>query len=364
MSLSELGTLLVRNSVTAGSLRTYSIGWNAWRDFAVSFNIDPFLRFLPSSSDGVASSQQVSITVTFIAFCFFVRRLSPSTISNYLAGVSFHFRAAGFDTSFLSSSPVDMAKSGAMLLARQQITTGQSATLPCSLDMILAYQRSVPVGYERYHAIVTGMLLGFSMLLRVSEYVALPHSNHHFRGKDVVFTFADGTTHGSHAVVASDWPQVVKVSFLVRSAKNDTYGQGNKMIFARRAVVDSQAICICKVAFDWAVRAELLADDAFLSYRQQWQVTYSDINQAVKSAARLAHLPPSRFSTHSLRYGGASALAAAGISHYGIQLYGRWHSTAFLQYIKMSEAVFNRTLNVILTGSNLSAADIHAMFPV
>lgn len=362
VSLHQLGGVLMQNSVTPSSLRTYSIGWDAWCHFASEFQFDPYL--------GLREHQKLdmlppaSVTVAFIAYCFFLRRLSPATISTYLAGVGFHFRFAGLDTAFLSSTQVDMAKSGALLLARRDATAGQTTTLPCSLDMILAYARSVPVGYERYHAIVTGMLLGFSLLLRVSEYVALPNSNHHFRSQDVTFALCDGSTRASHSIQVDDWSQITKVIFLVRSAKNDTQGHGNKMIFARRPTEATSGVCICKVTFDWAVRARLQPDDPFLSYRQQWHVSYSEINQAVKAAATLARLPQARFSTHSLRYGGASALAAAGVSHYGIQLYGRWHSTAFLQYLKMSEAVFNRTLDVILTSDSLSVADIRHLFPV
>lgn len=362
VSFDQLGRLLMQSSVSPSTLRTYNIGWESWCNFAKLFQFDPFLRHFPPQE--LIVSSHVSTAVTFIAHCFFVRRLAPATITTYLAGVGFYFRLAGLDTSFLNSASVDMAKSGASLLARRETTTGQSSTLPCSLDMILAYQRSVPVGYERYQAIVTGLLLGFSMLLRVSEYVALPNSNHHFRSQDVVFSYIDGSTRASHSVLADDWPQITKVTFLVRSAKNDIHGHGNKMIFARRSLDSKNAVCLCKVAFDWAVRAQLLQGDAFLSYRQQWLVTYSDINHAVKSAATLAGLPQARFSSHSLRYGGASALAAAGMSHHGIQLYGRWHSTAFLQYLKMSEAVFNRTLDVILTSSSFSVTDIRDMFPV
>ena len=49
-------------------------------------------------------------------------------------------------------------------------------------------------------------------------------------------------------------------------------------------------------------------------------------------------LPEINVNTHSLRRGGASALAASGHSAYTIQLLGRWYSSAFTRYIEFDDA--------------------------
>ena len=43
---------------------------------------------------------------------------------------------------------------------------------------------------------------------------------------------------------------------------------------------------------------------------------------------------PERYSTHAIRIGGASALAAAGLPDWQIKKLGRWKSLAFLEYIQ------------------------------
>jgi hypothetical protein len=58
--------------------------------------------------------------------------------------------------------------------------------------------------------------------------------------------------------------------------------------------------------------------DPFLSYRQSWALSYSRFNAAIKSVAASLRLIPKRYSTHSLRIGGASVLAAAGLQDYFI----------------------------------------------
>lgn len=363
--LNQLSLFLMRNSVAPSSQHTYEIGWRIWCGFAGSCGFDPLISETSPSSVVMHpfSSFQIAAAVAFIAYCFFSKKLSPATIATYLASVGYYYRLNGISAGFLHSDAVDMARSGASLLHRQLRPVRDTSTLPCSLEMILTYQRSVPAAYEKHHAVITGMLLGFSLLLRVSEYVALPTSSHFLRSQDVTFVLHSGAHIPSHMVSEALWPQVTKVVFLIRSAKNDSEGSGNRMVFSRKDCVDSTTFCICRVTFDWATRARLVLDDAFLSYRQLWQVSYKDINTAVKEAAVMAGLNPARFSTHSLRYGGASALAAAGTSYYSIQQYGRWKSSIFLQYLKLSEEVFNRAFASLSHANNLSTNDIRLMFP-
>ena len=101
----------------------------------------------------------------------------------------------------------------------------------------------------------------------------------------------------------------------------------------------------------WAVCAHSGFDDPFFSmngFSGQWKVNSLHISQAVKEMAKEKGFAQSRFTSHSLRYGGATTLAAAGLPDSWIQVYGRWRSLAFLQYIKLSENIFEtvqRTMN-------------------
>ena len=53
-------------------------------------------------------------------------------------------------------------------------------------------------------------------------------------------------------------------------------------------------------------------------------------------------LDPSRVSSHSLRIGGATAMAAAGMSEYEIKQMGRWKSDVFLDYARYTTQLLER----------------------
>ena len=69
-------------------------------------------------------------------------------------------------------------------------------------------------------------------------------------------------------------------------------------------------------------------------------------------------LDPTKFRTHSLRIGGASMLAAAGVPDYVIQTQGRWKSLAFLEYIRVAKRSFDATLAAICNTDGLTVCDV------
>ena len=77
----------------------------------------------------------------------------------------------------------------------------------------------------------------------------------------------------------------------------------------------------------------------------------------MRSIATKAGFSPSQiscFSTHSLRFGGASTLLAAGVDKYQIQLAGRWKSDAFMIYLLAAHSLFERTQSALSDSSVLS----------
>ena len=65
------------------------------------------------------------------------------------------------------------------------------------------------------------------------------------------------------------------------------------------------------------------------------QVSSSSISNAVKRAAKLYGLDPKRYSSHSLRSGGATAMFLGGSSDATVQLFGRWTSDAYKAYVRI-----------------------------
>ena len=120
------------------------------------------------------------------------------------------------------------------------------------------------------------------------------------------------------------------------------------MEFFKSAMGKDCAYCIVTSLHSWAVRAQPLFGQPFLSWRGEWVLSYDRLSKAIKKVASEMGLDPTRYRTHSLRIGGASMLAAAGRPDYEIQKLGRWKSLAFLEYIKVGKATFDAALAAIV----------------
>ncbi len=80
------------------------------------------------------------------------------------------------------------------------------------------------------------------------------------------------------------------------------------------------------------------AGPLFLS-NQGKQLSTSAISSIVKRVAALAHLP-GRYSSHSLRIGGATAAMIAGLSLEQIKAIGNWQSEAVMRYLRLTQTAF------------------------
>jgi hypothetical protein len=72
-------------------------------------------------------------------------------------------------------------------------------------------------------------------------------------------------------------------------------------------------------------------------------------------------LPATNVSSHSLRIGGASALAAAGAYDRDIMILGRWKSLVFLNYIRSSKLSSSRSMKLIVDPNSFSTLDVHRL---
>ena len=87
------------------------------------------------------------------------------------------------------------------------------------------------------------------------------------------------------------------------------------------------------------------------------------VNDILREMAIHFSLNPTRVFSHSLRIGGASALAAAGVPDYIILDIGRWKSLAFLAYVRCTIKMFE-IARYALSRNNLITLDkIRLMHP-
>lgn len=138
---------------------------------------------------------------------------------------------------------------------------------------------------------------------------------------------------------------------------------GHKFTYQKLSAEDPGLFCIVTEMFNCASTLRPGRDTAFFAWRGDasepaWSLGEHAINKLVKDGAALYGFDTSKFSSHSLRIGGASALAAAGAPSWVIQLTGRWMPLAFLQYIRLASTAFQRSLILQTDGTTFTAQHI------
>jgi integrase len=322
----------------------------------------PFPHFPPPEwfASRRTYSFPIAAVLNFMFQLFFIDKLAAATISVYLAALKYHLNCDNCDTEWFTTFAITKARSALATMCRQRKAEREIGKLPFSLDLIELYKVKYPPQVYKNRAIYTAMRLAHLLMLRISEYT-ITRANHFIRGQDISFCLDDGSYVASPHVSYPKASRITGVLIDVRSAKNDKHGAGHRFYFAREAATSSQ--CICTVLLEWALIAFPTMAQPFFSYRSRWRLSRQDMSEALKAVAILVHLDPSRVSPHSLRYGGASALAAANTPSYLIQQLGRWKSLAFLHYIHLSEGLLATAQAVLSDPRAFTVADIQRFHP-
>ena len=366
-------TTLVWNSVQGNTRDQYSIPWNHWIVWAGEFGTDRFLRttpacWSPSVAAEFAFGFPVAAFVSFVAYLFGDIGLRPATVSSYVSGVKFMLQMSGVDTRFVDDDPTfRRLKSGCNLAYRISHPSYNDKTMPFTVEMIMAAQRFLDQSSVEGYMTVSAMKIAYCCLLRKSEYLFQLKTRHHLKGRCVLFVHrmpggGEVTVDSSRASscgLSSDTLYEIVIDVL--SAKNDAMGSGHRMAFLRVRLQDrpsGQPFDLAEDMWRYAVWARPTPEGPFFVYRSSIRLSYHVFTNNIKKTAGLMGFNRDFFSTHSLRIGGASALAAAGVPDYIIQTMGRWKSLAFLMYIRLASSAYNAALAKMCNTETLTVSDL------
>lgn len=341
---------LLVSGVADTSATTYCTGWKHWIEMCHEYNdMDPFLQIPPD----IAGRSQMSVKIPFqiTAVLHFIaylaergdngtRKLKATTIVDYLAAVRHFLQINLVDVEFMTNPIITKVKSALACEERFDDLVQDTKNLAFTPDMILYFKHNLASTQSfQDQAIVMAMELQFTALNRVSELIPTA-ADYYCRAMDIKFGFdlqglGKITTVTSHNSWAYPVSHVCSMTYRIRGSKTDQHRRGVTMYFEVMDESDpSVAFCVVRDALRWAQVARPTGEDAFLSYRNEWGLGYDQYNAAFKLTALRMDLPPERYSTHSARIGGASALASAGLPDWQIKKLGRWKSLAFLEYIQ------------------------------
>jgi hypothetical protein len=368
-------------SVIEASRKTYRTGFDHFLRYVKLLQTDSCLRIIPSAFYLLPQPQPLSwFLLAMLGFLTYLRlnvEVAPGTVSTYCSGVRFFLLNMGVDVSEMDHSPVMKAVRSGMHKSWRALpgnAKSERDTLPYSADMLVRARNELchsatPERQTRVElAAATAIVFGFILLARVSEYI-VTSSNHYICGKHIVFLLRSGALIDASQAHLHSIDDVVEMQATIKDSKNDLDAMGHKFTYEKLPQGSSGLVCIVSEMFRCASVLCPASDSAFFAWRgdsseKAWLLSEHYINNLLKRGAALFGFSDlKKFHSHSLRIGGASALAAAGAPSWVIQLTGRWKSLAFLTYIRLASTAFQRSFEMQTDGTTFTAAHIQQWNP-
>ena len=290
-----LGTALAKNTIN-----TYKSSIRQYLRFCQTVGVSP----LPLTEPNLEN------------FCTYLLPLvGHGSMETYLNGVQCWSKMNGF-----KEEKKFMERLKYVLMGIQRVQ-GQTHVRPLRppitwvrLNSIMAFIRYTESGYMQ-RLLSAVVLVGFFGMLRVSEFTSPSpfYFNHaiHLTAKDVHIDF-----NRNLALV------------FIKYSKTDQFGVGTTVRIARL----NHPLCPVLALHSYLQLRGTQEGPLFL-FPDGFYFTRSDLCRLLSRALPLVP----HVNTHSLRRGGASALAAAGVSHEIIKALGRWKSDAYKRYIELSD---------------------------
>ena len=142
------------------------------------------------------------------------------------------------------------------------------------------------------------------------------------------FNLAVNLAWGDVAVDNNENPQMIRIH--LKKSKCDQFGAGSDI------TVGCTGSSLCPFA---AILSFITfcgdSPGLFFIDSDKTAFTKSQFVSEIHSILNMVGLPQHHYAGHSFRIGAATLAALAGVQDSTIQALGRWHSAAFLQYIRM-----------------------------
>jgi hypothetical protein len=327
--------------------------------------------------DGIPSSKRdtADSIANYLAVMCGIRLLAPKSVEGvYLPGIAAifemnnvinHFREAshspviklllrGFTRSYDKRNPEDLRFKmafGADLALASKVIMIQNGGARSYYDCDIHSTRADLIR-ERMFLV---MIVGIYFLLRCSEHIqskagtnASPVTRNHFTFYDI---------HGRK--IPYDMIGRVEADLVIISidfSKTDRSGFGRRVSHKRQS--DHAAVCVVCLLEHWIIitrdhygatsQMEIYVVPGFpkLQLADLHRLMHETVMLKLRETASAGDIPSHRIkaTSHSLRYGGATMMAAAGYPQYMIAIYGGWseNSRSLRIYTKTSDEMVGR----------------------
>ena len=330
----------------------------AWKNFCQLVNVDWKLI-------GLSFSQVISVLLSYIGFEVGIRQMSPSSIKqSYLNHTQNHFTLNRIDNQFAAAHSAHIIKltlKGYERIHHAMYPIAGARKFAFTIELV-GYLEQALIAYKPLwigqpwviESLSLAMEFGIYFLLRKSEYLPNGSISGGLQWKDITFFDYDGRK--------IEWSCINKQSVKsmqinIGTSKTDQNGIGRIVKHFR---VDGPNCIVCKTA-KWArtCRKQLgmgETDFMFGVRGKQPVINSNTVSEAMKAIVKVLGWKADKVSPHSLRYGGATMLAAAGLPQYVIEYFGGWTagSKSLKVYAQLGSAAVLNVSNIMAAGFETS----------
>ena len=236
--------------------------------------------------------------------------ISPRSVNNYLTGIANELEPHFADVRACRNSPlVRRTVAGCIRLRAQPVRRKDALTLD---DLTRVHDTLGESSSYDDRLFLTQLLVGFFALMRLGELV---------QPDDTRLQNSTRFTHRHTVACDND-----RLSFTIPCSKTDRFFEGGTVMVRKRPhTVDPVS------TFQTYLRSR---DAAFGLRHELWIRASGEVPTRGWFMRNMRRFFPSRISGHSMRAGGATALAEAGTAPSLIQAMGRWSSDTWQSYIR------------------------------
>lgn len=292
--------LLINAAIRPATRTSYIKTWHNFIDFLAIFN---YSNTLP------IDEYKIALYITHL----YRLKLKPGTIKTYISAIAYFHKINRHEDPTKSYFVKQVIK------GTSRRSKGNSYKLkPFTMAMLRQIQSIIGILYNTRHDQCL-----FKALLSLAYFACLR------AGEAVISNSRSHTLHVNNVTLDNN-----KITLQFRSYKHCSFSN-TKYILNPTPRDD---ICPVKHLANYLAISQTSTGPLF-KFCDGTPVTRAQYSDFIKTAVHFIGLDPSQYNTHSVRIGRATDLALAGTSHETIKRTGRWHSSAYLNYIRLENFV-------------------------
>eukprot|EP00435_Cladocopium_sp_Y103_P035201 s1779_g9.t1 len=317
----QAGLSLLLSRYAQSTATNYQSQWSWWVLFCRRRG-EEAIRHIP-----MYSRAEEDLILDYLVHCATNEAKAPGTIKLRLAAIRSMHLTLGYPDPLAHMPRVPLALAG----LRRRFGT-KERRMPVTPEMLKWLGEHLQYGRSQEASLLWGALvLGFFFLLRASEYLDVGYQDpkRGLRGSDITLKL------NGKALSLERLSEADEVTILVRGSKTDIYNRGQ----VRNHFRTSERVCVVKAMvnlfhqFPQRYQGGSEAEELLFRSLDDRPIPRAAIQALIERAAKGLNLPNGDLGTHSLRFGGASALWAQYQDTALVKRWGRWSSDSFQTYI-------------------------------